>query len=539
MRRSSLLVAVLAALVFASVGEAKTLFVLKGKGNGHGVGLSQWGAYGRAIGYGVSEPKNYRQILGFYYENTTVGEWPAKTIRVLLYDHRTSIRIGSAAPFEVGSKTHDAGYVLATVTSKGRIKVPGIKGSFDSPVKVKPTTTPLTVGWTRYRGTAKLSVSGSRLRALNEVGLESYVKGVVPRESPDEWGAQGAQAALEAQAVAARSYALATGGHCGSGIFCSGVSDQVYGGYDAEAASPHATAAVDATRHEVVLYSGAPAQTFFSSSSGGQTAASVDTWGGDVPYLQSRSDPADLNPANGHRSWQVNYSARDFGQRLGTPTPRDAVVTDRKSGRIHSLKLSAPGWSQTITQLADAWRPDLGTRSSRVWVGAQGIRSDRSQSSCKEAVKLFVLAHGVGSVSAQQMPTSGGSWTTIPLNKVDATHWKATRHPCTSMYYRVVSASAAGPKIKVSVSPNVAFRAEQQTGALVGRVDPVVAGSPVTVERRTRSGWKPVAEATVAPDGSFSAAFRVTEDVYRAWVRPDASSGLVAGHSPRLTVIVP
>src|SRR5688500_7045219 len=160
------------------------------------------------------------------------------------------------------------------------------------------------LGSTRYRGDLRISVVGGSLRAVNRVGIDNYIRGVVTRESPAWWGDVGAQEAIEAQAVTARSYALYTlehgGGKC-SGFLCPDVRDQVYGGYSSETANRHE--AVNATAGVVVEHSNAIAQTFFSSSSGGRTAASADVWGGSVPYLQSEDDPADLNSDNPNRIW--------------------------------------------------------------------------------------------------------------------------------------------------------------------------------------------------------------------------------------------
>ena len=89
---------------------------------------------------------------------------------------------------------------------------------------------------------------------------------------PSSWHAE----ALKAQAVAARSYALAAGGHCswfGQSVMCRDTRDQVYGGQGGEAASSNA--AVDATAGKVLASGGAVATTFFFSTSGGRTPRST------------------------------------------------------------------------------------------------------------------------------------------------------------------------------------------------------------------------------------------------------------------------
>src|SRR5262249_10539004 len=129
-------------------------------------------------------------------------------------------------------------------------------------------------------------VSG-HLQIVNALSLDNYVKGVVTGEMPHDWPA----AALQAQAVAARSYAVAT---LGAGkILYTDERSQVYGGGNGE--SPQAVQAVTATKNQVLMYQGQVATTFFSSSSGGRTTAITDLVPGAKPvsYLVSKADPYD------------------------------------------------------------------------------------------------------------------------------------------------------------------------------------------------------------------------------------------------------
>ena len=109
MRRFSLLVAVLAALSFASSAAASPLVIVWGRGWGHGIGMSQWGAYGLASGYKVDHPYSHQEILGHYYTGTTVSTRPTSSVGVLLASGRSSVRIGSAADFKVDTRIHAAG----------------------------------------------------------------------------------------------------------------------------------------------------------------------------------------------------------------------------------------------------------------------------------------------------------------------------------------------------------------------------------------------------------------------------------------------
>lgn len=143
-----------------------------------------------------------------------------------------------------------------------------------------------TLGGKKYRGSALLKSVQGKLRVINVVDLESYVKGVVPFEMSESWEAE----ALKAQSVAARTFALYTQGekkHEGYDV-CATTHCQVYGGMSGEAASVNA--AVEATRGEVLFYRGKVIYAAFHSDSGGYTAGSEEVWGGELPYLRSVKD---------------------------------------------------------------------------------------------------------------------------------------------------------------------------------------------------------------------------------------------------------
>jgi stage II sporulation protein D len=537
MRRLLLPVALLAALVFATSADARTLYVVHGKGWGHGVGMSQYGALGKA-----ERGVGYRNILGFYYQGTNVGQGGQDRVRVLLASGRSFVRIASAGDFKIGGTTLAAGSYRVEPAADGDVRVVG-EGKFSSPVDTAPGDAPLSLNGDRYRGKLRLWVFQSGVAVVNVVTLQAYLFSVVPREMPASFATE----ALKAQAVAARSYAVRAARASWFDLYPD-TRDQVYGGLDHPAPGlgedPRTTAAVQATAGEVVLFGTEVAQTFFSSSNGGYEAASADTWGGDPGYLNARSDPDDNVAANPNRNWRVLFTGKELGDRLGTPAPRDAVVSSRASGRVRELTLSGSGWSQVVSgtpplRSPEYWRSSstLGLKSGRFWVGMQSLRSDKQQSRCNRRVRLYVAAHGVGEISLEQRRADSSTWTEISLRKVDATHWRATRHPCISMDYRVRSERAVGPVIHVKVLVDVAFAEIQGADALTGRVNPTLAGSPVAVQRDTTSGWVDVAHTTVAADGAFRADFAVQEGIYRARVVPPSSTGLATGYSPVLHVV--
>ena len=157
------------------------------------------------------------------------------------------------------------------------------------------------------------------LQIVDTVALDQYILGVVPGEMPKEWPA----AALQAQAVAARSYALASIVKNRDFDLYADPRSQMYYGVAAE--SPATTAAVKATTDEILTYGGKVATTFYYSSSGGRTASSEDVFGLALPYLQSRPDPWDAGSPY-HRWEPRSFTAATLAQAFGLSAPVVDVV---------------------------------------------------------------------------------------------------------------------------------------------------------------------------------------------------------------------
>lgn len=134
-----------------------------------------------------------------------------------------------------------------------------------------------------YRGYLMIQNRGQKLTVINDVPLEDYLKGVVPSEMPSSWEIE----ALKAQAVAARSYALANLGKRASLGFDlkDTPEDQAYGGASAETAKTNS--AVNDTAGLVLTYNYKVIPAYYSASAGGQTINSKQLWGKDLPYIRS------------------------------------------------------------------------------------------------------------------------------------------------------------------------------------------------------------------------------------------------------------
>src|SRR4051795_3024147 len=351
------------ARVDAKATAGAATFVVTGHGWGHGVGMSQYGAYGYA-----QKGVGYEKIVLHYFPGTELGDAPVSKVRVLLTSGVGTLPVGSASDFRVKDATgavHDVTAGKYTLTPALKLKVDGAATAraLPGPLLFQPGPAPLQLKHL-YRGSVQVDVVGAKLRAINVVGLEQYLYGVVPSEMPFSWAPE----ALKAQAVVARSYALATR-RSGAFDLYPDTRSQVYLGVEHE--KPSTTAAVDATAGQVVLYQGAVAKTFFFSTSGGRTASAADVWGGTVPYLVSVPDPYDtISP---YHSWgPFAFGGARLGKILHAGgTVRDVHTALNSSGRVTTLTAVTGTGERSFN--ATALRKLLGLRSTWFSVGVMSL----------------------------------------------------------------------------------------------------------------------------------------------------------------------
>jgi stage II sporulation protein D len=322
-------------LLALGAGRAEAAkWVVSGAGYGHGTGLSQYGAYGFA-----KQGATYPEILAHYYTGTTLGTTADTTVRVLLQAGRT-IRFNGATDAcgvklvesnTYSAKRKGAGVLLLKKTGK-RIASCGalLSATGGSDVNV--------FGKGRYHGALEVRPAGIRggLNAINAVGLEDYVRGVIAKESPASWPAE----ALRAQAIVARSYALSTSKHGAGFDHYDDTRSQAYGGVAAETVKTNQ--AVADTALKVVLYGGKVAQTYFFSTSGGATEnnefSSLGFGGTPIPYLRGVPDPYDnLSP---YHRWTRKFSQRAIQSRLH----------DLVRGKVKNIVVTQTGYSPRIVQ---------------------------------------------------------------------------------------------------------------------------------------------------------------------------------------------
>ena len=379
------------------VARADARFTFYGAGFGHGLGMSQWGAYGLA-----QDGWSHQQILTHYYTGTSVAQWTKAIpqVRVGLTQGRQTIHVeakGGPLPVTLATSGATVGEIPAgaawTFTSaQNAYRILDEHGNFvgghlwggkadDAVVTLSPSSraTVPELAHTYARGRLQFGLydcAGCKLRLLAVVPMEQYLYGIA--EVSNSWPTE----ALEAQADAARTYALRkilTYGQnrpgCDCGLYAT-TADQVYSGWgkESETMGERWVAAVDATSGEVVEYGGQPIQAFYMASSGGYTENNENVWGGaPIPYLRGVCDPGDYVPENSSRAWTATFSASSLTSRLRPYTGDIGTVkgfgkaSRGVSGRVMQLSVTGTGGSHAVT--GSQLKAALGLRDDRVWIG--------------------------------------------------------------------------------------------------------------------------------------------------------------------------
>ena len=159
-----------------------------------------------------------------------------------------------------------------------------------------------------YRGILIIQNKNGRLTVINDIALEEYIKGVVPAEMPTSWEHE----AHKAQAIAARSYALANlGKRAAQGYDLKDTpEDQAYNGASAE--TSHTNNAVEETKGIVLTYNMKVINAYYSASAGGKT--NTNSWGGNLPYLRSVPSYDGHVKKNGHGVGMSQHGANNLAK---------------------------------------------------------------------------------------------------------------------------------------------------------------------------------------------------------------------------------
>jgi stage II sporulation protein D len=454
------------------------VFIVRGGGNGHGVGMSQYGAYGYAL-----HGKSYRFILAHYYQETSLQTVNSdRIVRVLLQTGSASFSGASKAG---GKKVKPGTTFSVQALANGQIALVGPKGkrvgTFSTPLTVSGPG-PLTVaGRGSYRGALEFRPSGSGgVETINAIGLDDYVRGVVASEMPSSWAAQ----ALDAQAVAARTYALTSDVGGSAYQLYPDTRSQVYGGVGAETASTNA--AVAATRGQILTYNGSPAITYFFSSSGGYTENVQDAFPGATPepWLRAVPDPYDGAGHDPYHLWVYRLSVATAAGKLsgfvnGSLVGIQVTKHSGASPRVVTAAVVGTGGRSTTSGGSLEQRFGLrstlasfttittnaGTTSAAVRRPAVGHSPDVAQITAETASAMSGLVHQVfaprvpivfGSVFPSTTGASlavqrlvGSNWHTVVTTKL-GTGGSYSVKVSGSGSYRVVFDREAGPTVGVT-----------------------------------------------------------------------------------------
>ena len=412
---------------------AGTVFVIDGRGWGHGVGMSQYGARGFAeAGWG------HERILRHYYRGTTLQLVPARPVRVLLAEGRTMVKISSAKPFKVVDARGKVRRLQAGTQNVVAAKLAPLR----SPLRFVPGASPLRLDRDAYRGALLVHRRGGRLTVVNKLPLDRYLRGVVPWEMPDDWHPE----ALRAQAVVARSYALATLKPGTLYDLYADTRSQVYGGVRAEAASTNR--AIGSTAGKVLYWRGRVATTFYHSTSGGRTVSVAEAWprATPVPYLVSVADPHD-DLSKHHRWGPFRLTPTEVGEKLGVRVVRDLLVARGPSGRVTEVKLKGGAGVRVIE--SQAFRRALDLRSTWFNVRVLNLDPPLARALADRPLQLRGFVRGLRKVRLEQQ-VNGGTWTTVkPVRPRSDGRFTVTVRPKRTTSYRLAAPSAAGGVVTV------------------------------------------------------------------------------------------
>jgi SpoIID/LytB domain protein len=404
------LIALLIALLFSASAKgsedlAPEIFKISGSGYGHGVGMSQIGARGQAI-----EGKSAVEILNYYYPGTTVSPHPDnELIRVNLANLTTSViikavgAVGTITLFRgdlaAGEDSDPLGTYQGDLTASFTNLANSVIPSLSSPTAKFAPVSPnkaWTLRWDSATTTIALTNQGetkqykygqiviksvsnavsSYLAVTNTLRLhDEYLWGI--GEVPSSWP----PAALEAQAIAARTYALTklsrVRTECDCQIYSTTV-DQNFVGYSKEIERIYGIkwkeavnrTFVDANLVLVITFESKPINAFYSSSSGGSTQDVRDVWGSSIAYLQGVPDPWSLdmkiNPR--YAIWERQVTQKDMATAFGLDNVKSFRVDSRSKteSALSVTAFSSTGKSSTLkgeifrarTKLPSTWIKD-------------------------------------------------------------------------------------------------------------------------------------------------------------------------------------
>lgn len=339
-------------------------------------------------------------------------------VRVLLGSRTKPLVIGTETSLMVltGDKTPwGKGEMKGTLAIKADGKYITINGKrVGESVYLKPMDKAehLSILGKSYRGYLKVAVSTKgALMLINELPLEEYLYGVVPKEAIPSWP----KAALEAQAVAARSYALHNIKASRNPYYdlLPNTNSQEYGGLGAEYGTTNE--AVNATRGMVMLYNGQPIEALYHADGGGYTADSENVWGSKVGYLRGVKDYV----SEVKSGWTVTLSRSALEKKLkavgkDVGTLREIILSPLSKRPMHVSDRDVSGRIKTVTLVGD--RKSL-TLSGTTLQSLLGLRStlfdfyvNAERREAIDKIKKVKASHNFSSKKDELIYIQGYGW---------------------------------------------------------------------------------------------------------------------------------
>lgn len=468
------LCALVAASAWATAANARSgaQYRIEGRGWGHGIGMSQYGAAGYAARGWTSD-----QIIRHFFTGTVVAPRPAdgpSTLRVLLQSYLAPARIqmtsGGIVSQGVASVQLLPGDIVEMRSIGAFLVVSRVRAGAKNEIVSAATADDATIvpaidggarilfsadharSGTSFRGTLTGHRFDGKVSVFNTVPFESYLRGVVPDESIPSWPA----AALEAQAIAARSYALRSlrSDFNWFDVY-SDTRSQVYGGMDAEEVSTDA--AIVATANLVARVGGPDgevAQTFFFSTSGGRTAGNDEVWGSS-PYSYLRPVASPYEQASPYFYWTGDeirrYTPAQLGAQLGySGSFRGASNTVHPSGYADDVLVRTSMGTTTLSASSVQARMKPPLRSTFFRIQLLSITGPDALAP-GTFVKLSGRAPKTGSTTLL-LRRDGGRAVPVRLRPTGplGTWIVRTRMPATSLLAVMTRDGIVGPRVSVA-----------------------------------------------------------------------------------------
>lgn len=429
------LAAALAATAVPAIAQtdADSMITVSGGGWGHGIGMSQYGAYGRAV-----DGQTHEEILEFYYPGAelTTAETPDDVaihlhsgkgtlvkptgeVQIIgadgqvIYNHRNAallaidkVRDGFTI-IKPSGKNVCIDPVLGDECVGDKISIRFVQGEpirVDVVDKISIGTSGNSYQWGELVISEREFAPNSSLWVvLEQLTMDQYIYGLA--EVPASWPS----AVLQTQAVAGRTYGFdrmvsrrASSGWDFPWDLYSTVNDQVYHGLSKETGEfgPIWTAAVDATSEQVMLYNGNSITAFYSSSNGGHSEDSGYVFVTSLPYLLPQPDPFD-SFANPYATWTRDYTGTEVGQWLSNSNlahvgpVTDVVVSGNvgASGRVDRATVTVYGVDGSDQMSGNSFRNSINSG-----VASQGGGLSRQVLSTKYKVTVLGGEDPIGAI---------------------------------------------------------------------------------------------------------------------------------------------